>query len=337
MKYLPFLFFSMNVFLFSQESPQSTDIDSEDTVSTIAVLPLEGQGISDSETGILTERLRSALVQDGRYDVVERTQMDDIMKEQGFQQTGCLTDECLVQAGLILGAKQMVTGTVGKIGNSFAIDIRLFDVETAKIIKAVTRDHQGTIDGLLTVMEEIAFELAGERPQKTTQTVTSVPSEETDTELIDQVIEAFDRVKTTLADDTLKFRAPLEDSFSDRWFPFQLSLFYPYQLVPSSYDIYGLRISIFYGKNRNLYGIDVGGLIREVDNNLMGYQIGFYNISGNVYGLQNGFLNTCDRLYGIQVGFINRCNYLTGVQIGILNYNLHGKGQSFMPIINIGF
>ena len=318
--FLLFLFM-MGTFLSGQESSLSTTTDSLELFATIAVLPLEGQGISPSESGILTERLRSSLVQDGRYNVVERSQMDDIMQEQGFQQSGCLSNECLIQAGLILGATQMVTGTVGKIGNSYAVDIRLFNVETAKIVKAVTCDHQGTIDELLQVMGEIAVELSGERPQTAKPLAGLTPSENGEVEIVDQIVEVLDRVKIALADDSTKFRSPLEGSLRQNWFPFQLSLFYPYQLVPSSYDIYGLRISIFYGKNQNLFGIDAGGFIREVDDTMMGYQVGFYNKSDKVYGMQNGFLNVCNTLYGFQFGFINKCNYLKGVQIGFLNYN----------------
>jgi TolB-like protein len=132
----------------------------------IAVLSLEGKGIPSQEVEILTERLRSALVQDGRYQVVERSQMEAILAEQGFQQAGCTTNECLVQAGLILGVMQMVGGTVGRIGNSYAIDIRLFDVESSQIIKAVSRNYQGEVDQLLGVMTEIAGELAGEGVRK---------------------------------------------------------------------------------------------------------------------------------------------------------------------------
>ncbi len=127
----------------------------------IAVLALEGKGISPNEVEILTERLRSALVRNGRYQVVERSQMEAVLEEQGFQQAGCTTNECLVQAGLILGVMQMVGGTVGRLGNSYAIDIRLFDVESTQIVKAVSRNYQGEIDQLLNIMPEIAEQLAG--------------------------------------------------------------------------------------------------------------------------------------------------------------------------------
>ncbi len=130
----------------------------------VAVLTLDAKGVSQQEADILTERLRSAFVQDGRYQVVERSQMESILEEQGFQQTGCTTNECLVQAGMILGVQNMVGGSVGKIGERFAVDIRLFDVESTRIIKAVSKNVHGTVDRLLDVMPEIARELSNASP-----------------------------------------------------------------------------------------------------------------------------------------------------------------------------
>ncbi len=126
----------------------------------IAILTLDAKGISDQEAEILTERLRSAFVQDGGYQVVERSQMESILAEQGFQQTGCTTNECLVQAGLILGVQEMVGGSIGKIGFRYAVDVRLFDVESSEIIKAVSRNVSGSVDQLLDVMPSIASELS---------------------------------------------------------------------------------------------------------------------------------------------------------------------------------
>jgi len=117
-----------------QTAVDSTNIDHETVALPVAVLTLDGRGVSAQEAEILTERLRSVLVQDGRYQVVERSQMETILQEQGFQQSGCTTNECLIQAGQILGVFQMIGGT--------------------------TRNFNGPIDGLLNLMGEVGVELA---------------------------------------------------------------------------------------------------------------------------------------------------------------------------------
>jgi TolB-like protein len=154
--------------------------ESEDKVN-IAVLALESRGgLSQSEIGTLTDRLRSMLVRTHAFNVVDRGKMSEILDEQGFQMSGCTSTECAVEAGKVLGVEQMVSGTIGRIGKMYTIDIILIDVTTSKIIKSLTRDYTGEIEGLVAQMKSIADELAGRQgTQKTASgayTVSSSPS-----------------------------------------------------------------------------------------------------------------------------------------------------------------
>ena len=85
----------------------------------VAILDLEGRGISEMEAQTLTDRMRSELVNTGAVTIVERSQMQEILEEQGFQQTGCTSDECAVEVGKLLGVQNMITGSIGKIGTSY--------------------------------------------------------------------------------------------------------------------------------------------------------------------------------------------------------------------------
>ncbi len=127
---------------------------------TIAVLNLETKGgISNNEAATLTDRLRSELVALDYFTVVERGRMNDILKEQGFNLSGCTSSECAIEAGRLLGVQQMLTGSVGKIGDVLTVDIRIFDVTTGKITKALQYDHRGDVSGLLSVMRSVASQL----------------------------------------------------------------------------------------------------------------------------------------------------------------------------------
>ena len=44
-----------------------------------------------------------------------------MLKEQGFQQSGCVSSECAVEAGKLLGVDQIVTGSIGKIGSYYTV------------------------------------------------------------------------------------------------------------------------------------------------------------------------------------------------------------------------
>lgn len=126
-----------------------------------AVLDLEGRGISALEAATLTDRMRSELVKTGAVMVVERGQMQQILGEQDFQMTGCTSDECAVEIGQMLGVTKMVAGSIGKIGATFTVDLRTINVGTGAILNTMTRDYRGEIDGLLTQIERISWELVG--------------------------------------------------------------------------------------------------------------------------------------------------------------------------------
>jgi curli biogenesis system outer membrane secretion channel CsgG len=95
------------------------------------------------------------------FNVVERGKMDQILKEQGFQQTGCTTTECAVEIGKMLNVQQMVTGAIGKIGAMYTIDISMIDVGSGRITQSLTRDYRGEIEGLVGLLQPIANQLAG--------------------------------------------------------------------------------------------------------------------------------------------------------------------------------
>lgn len=138
----------------------------------IAVLELSADGITKAEAQTFTNRLRSELVKTGVFIVLERGEMDDILKEQGFQLTGCTSNECAVEAGKLLNVKEMVAGSVGKVGRLYSIDARLIDVETGQILKSVTEDCQCPIERVLTQsIRKIAYKLAGRIITTTTTTV----------------------------------------------------------------------------------------------------------------------------------------------------------------------
>ena len=129
-----------------------------------AILDLEGRGISQLEAQTLTDRMRSEMVKTGAVTIVERSQMQEILEEQGFQQTGCVSDECAVEVGKLLGVSNMVSGSIGKIGQSYTLDVRMFAVETGAIVKSVNRTYRGEIDGLIMEIEKIAWDLVDISP-----------------------------------------------------------------------------------------------------------------------------------------------------------------------------
>ena len=117
---------------------------------TIAVNDLRGTGIDEAASTIISERLRSELINTGAFRVMERAEMKSILKEQGFQQSGaCDESSCLVQAGQLLGVNRMIAGSVGAVGNFWTISLRMLNVGTGEILFTINEDYEGEFKGVV--------------------------------------------------------------------------------------------------------------------------------------------------------------------------------------------
>ena len=130
---------------------------------TISVYGLKSIGIPQSLAASLQEHLESNLLKYEQYDVMSRNNIDLILKENKFQQTGaCSEEECLIEAGHILGVEKIITGTVSMVGSTYNVVLKMIDVETAKLESSVSRKHSGNIDTLLDIAEVSLKTLIGE-------------------------------------------------------------------------------------------------------------------------------------------------------------------------------
>ena len=130
----------------------------------VAVLDLEATGeLATQYERPLSDRLRSEMINTGKFDVFERNRMEDILSEQGFQMSGCTSTECAVEAGRLLGVEKIFAGSVAKVGDVYTINVRKIDIETGKIENSWSLDCPCGIEEVLTnKIAEIAAEIAGD-------------------------------------------------------------------------------------------------------------------------------------------------------------------------------
>jgi TolB-like protein len=128
---------------------------------TVAVLDFEGRGITIMEAQTLTDRFMTAMANTDRVQLVDRATMWDVLSEQGYTATECTSDECAAEVGAILGVELMVNGSIGKIGNTYTIDAKMFSVATGATERSKNVTHEGDIEGLLVEMQILAWEIVG--------------------------------------------------------------------------------------------------------------------------------------------------------------------------------
>jgi hypothetical protein len=125
----------------------------------VAVLDFEGEGISSEESLILSNRFRSELIQTGSLGVINRDKMITIMKNLGFEEERCRTISCAAEVGKILNVDHMIAGRIGRLGNTYTINISLINIESEKIAKTLVRDYSGRKDGILLTLTQMAEQL----------------------------------------------------------------------------------------------------------------------------------------------------------------------------------
>ena len=121
-----------------------------DNPSFIAVVDFTGNNVSEGDCRALTDRLRTELFNTKYFKVIEREMMEQILVEQGFQQSGCTTNECMVEVGKLIGVEKIIGGSISQIGNIFSISSRIVNVETGEIENTAVFDQTGNIGLLLT-------------------------------------------------------------------------------------------------------------------------------------------------------------------------------------------
>ena len=137
---------------------------------TIAVSELDPLGLPPTEVQTLSENLRSSLVNTRYFVVSSRGDMKRILKEAAFQQTDrCSDAQCLIDMGRILAVEKVIGGTIGKVGQTYNIALRMVDVETSKIDCSITKDVKGQADLLLPTIRNIAGELAATHAKETAE------------------------------------------------------------------------------------------------------------------------------------------------------------------------
>ena len=104
----------------------------------IAVLDFQLQGARrDDDMGkIVAEWLITALVKEGRFDVVERRYLEKVLEQQKLGVSGLVDESSASRLGKVLGAKIVITGSVMQFQNIMEVNARIIEVESSSIIAA---------------------------------------------------------------------------------------------------------------------------------------------------------------------------------------------------------
>ena len=159
-----------------------TEIAVFDTI-TVAVLDFTPRGINTLEAQTLTDRFSTEISKTGLAILISRPQMMEVMEAQGYDEVECTSEECAAEVGALLGVEFMINGAVGKLGDTYTIDIKMFNVQTGSAERTKNVTYTGQVDGMITEIEILAWLMMGLEPPEYLQERRDL----TGTTLIDRV------------------------------------------------------------------------------------------------------------------------------------------------------
>ncbi len=143
--------FSLPLLVLLLGAPPTADQDAKPGLAALDIAA--ERGVDDSLVKILTDTLLSGLKSSGRFSsVIGSSDIQAMISmEQQKQALGCDEDSCLAQLGGALGVPYLATGSLGTVGGRFVLNLKLLQVEDARVAERVTKvynDEKGLIDGL---------------------------------------------------------------------------------------------------------------------------------------------------------------------------------------------
>lgn len=117
------------------------------------------------ELNMIRGELRKAFGWQSEFQVLTRTDVDVMLKEHGFQQTGMVDDNQRKQVGIMTGAQYICVSTVTKDGTQLYIESYLVDIETGVMTNPATQFANVLNNDYSTLQEpcnQLAKEMLGE-------------------------------------------------------------------------------------------------------------------------------------------------------------------------------
>ena len=99
----------------------------------VAILSFEAKGMPQEVADIGLNSLSNSLANFEYVTLIERKQIESVIKEQQFQMSDLTDEKTSVQVGKLLNADNVLLCSIGKLGSTMVLTARLLNVETGKV------------------------------------------------------------------------------------------------------------------------------------------------------------------------------------------------------------
>ncbi len=109
----------------------------------VAVMNFSAHNCPEVVASSIKGMVGSKIFEKNIFNMIERTQIDEIMKEMALQQTGCTDSSCIVEVGKMLSADKIIVGDIHRV-DEYIIIAKVVNVADGKIesnFKATAADE----------------------------------------------------------------------------------------------------------------------------------------------------------------------------------------------------
>ncbi len=125
------------VILFSLKTvyPQTSDAEKPNA----AVLDFTYKNVSKEDAAIINDFFRSELIKTNKFNVLDRGNIEKILKEHTLQSTGITDTENSIGIGKLLNVQYIFVGSYSMLDKSFILTVNMINIKTGKIERTENR------------------------------------------------------------------------------------------------------------------------------------------------------------------------------------------------------
>jgi hypothetical protein len=116
-------------------TPSVSNAQNRETKERIAVLGIDTKGLPSTDPIQMGNIVRTELDRLGKFEVIDRYDIEYLLKNAGAATENCYGKQCLVDIGKKIKADKMMTGTVDSYGEQIVINLKLIDVGSETVEK----------------------------------------------------------------------------------------------------------------------------------------------------------------------------------------------------------
>jgi hypothetical protein len=99
----------------------------------------------------------------GHFELLDRRQLSVVLNEHDLRAATITSGQSAIEAGKLLGARYLMTGNLGQVGESSVIYLQVCDAETGQIIRTASIRCKGSQDRLLDAIPSLVTKLSAQK------------------------------------------------------------------------------------------------------------------------------------------------------------------------------